>query len=159
MDPDSPDTERVIREGQEAARAKGVQLAILKAASENEIGVAFASAVRLHADALLAGSDPLFASRSNQLVALALRHHIPTIYEWSYFATAGGLISYGASLAGVYRQLGSYTGRILKGAKSSDLPVQQPTTFELVVNLRTAKALGMTVPQSILAGADQVIRT
>jgi putative ABC transport system substrate-binding protein len=157
VNPDNPNTEPMIRDVQEAARAKGVQLPILKAAAASEIDAALASLVRLHVGGLVVGTDPFFNSRREQLVALAARYAVPAIYEWREFAAAGGLISYGSSLTAAYRQVGVYTGKILKGAKPADLPVQQPTTFELAVNLETAKALGLTVPPSILARADEVI--
>jgi putative ABC transport system substrate-binding protein len=157
VNPNSPAAERIMRDVQEAARAKGVQLHILKAGTEGEIDVAFASLVQLHVGGLVVGSDPFFNSRREQLVALASRHAVPAIYEWREFAAAGGLISYGPSLTAANRQVGIYVGKILNGAKPADLPVQQPTTFELVVNLNTAKALGLTVPPSILARADEVI--
>ncbi len=157
VDPNNANAERVMQVAQEAARAKGVQLLMLKAGSESDIDAAFASLVQLHAGALLVGPDPFFNSRREQLVALASRHAVPAIYEWREFAVSGGLISYGSSFAAIYRQLGIYAGKILKGAKPADLPVEQPTRFELVINLKTAKALGLTVPQAILARADEVI--
>jgi putative ABC transport system substrate-binding protein len=149
--------ERVIRETQEAARAKGVQLVILKASTESEIDEAFATLVERNAGALLVGGDPFFYDRREQLVALASRHVVPAVYIWREVALAGGLISYGVRLTDTFRRAGSYAGKILKGAKPADLPVQQPTTLELVVNLKTANALGLTVPPSILARADEVI--
>jgi putative ABC transport system substrate-binding protein len=148
---------RQIQDVQQAARTKGVQLHVLKAGTDTELGTAFTSLVPLQVGGLVVGTDPFFNSRRELLVALAARHAVPAIYEWREFAVAGGLISYGSSLSGSYRQAGGYVGRILKGAKPADLPVQQPTTFELVVNLTTAAALGLTVPRSILARADEVI--
>jgi len=157
VNPNNTDTERSIGDVQEAARVKGVQLHILKAGTEAEIDAAFVTLVQLQAGSLVVGADPFFDGQREQLVALASRHAVPAIYWLRVFAASGGLISYGPSLAAAYRQAGIYAGRVLKGAKPADLPVQQPTTFELVVNQRTAKALGLTIPPSILARADEVI--
>jgi putative ABC transport system substrate-binding protein len=146
-----------ISDVQKAARVTGVDLPILKAATAGEIDAAFAGLGRLHADALVIGDDVYFTSRREQLVALASRYAIPTIERWREFAAAGGLISYGPDLAEVSRQAGIYAGRILKGERPADLPVEQPTKFELVINLKTAKALGLTVPPLLLARADEII--
>jgi putative ABC transport system substrate-binding protein len=155
--PTNSNADRLIEITQEAARAKGVGLAIVKAATEREIDAAFVSLVGLHAGGLVIGADSFLNSRRDQIAALASRHAIPASGESREFAAAGGLISYGTSYPGVFRQVGIYTGRILNGEKPADLPVQQPTVFELVINLKTAKALGLTVPQSLLARADEVI--
>jgi putative ABC transport system substrate-binding protein len=157
VNPNSPGAEPTIRGAQEAAGAKDVQLHILKAGTESEIDAAFISLAKTQAGALIVGNDAFFDGRVEQLVTLASRHAVPAIYELREFPAAGGLISYGASLATAYRQAGTYAGRILKGAKPADLPVEQATTFELVINLKTAKALKLTVPQSLLARADDVI--
>ena len=146
-----------VRSRQAAARAKGVQLPVLMARTEDEIDTAFASLGRLQAGGLVVEADAFFNSRREQLLALASRYAVPTIYENRGFTAAGGLISYGIDNAALARQAGIYAGRILKGEKPADLPVQQPTVFELVVNLKTAKALGLTVPPSILDRADEII--
>jgi putative ABC transport system substrate-binding protein len=157
VNPTSSNAERMISDMQEAARAKGAHLDILKAATESAIDAAFAGLVRSHAGALVVAPDPFFVSRREQLMALAARHAVPTIYPLREFAVSGGLISYGANITAALHLLGTYAGRVLKGEKPGDLPIQQPTTFELVVNLKTAKELGLTMPQSILARADEVI--
>ena len=157
VNPKFPAAERIIEDAREAARAKGLQLQILKAGTESEIDAAFPSVIQLQAGGLVIGTDPFFFNRREQLVSLAARHSVPAIYELREFAAAGGLISYGTSLTAAYRQVGGYVRKILNGTKPADLPVQQPTTFELVVNLKTAKALGLTVPPSVLARADEVI--
>ena len=146
-----------VRSRQAAARAKGVQLPVLMARTEDEIDTAFASLGQLRAGGLVVEADAFFNSRREQLLALASRYAVPTIYENRGFTAAGGLISYGIDNAALARQAGIYAGRILKGEKPADLPVQQPTIFELVVNLKTAKALGLTAPPLILARADEVI--
>jgi putative ABC transport system substrate-binding protein len=142
---------------QEAARVKGVQFLILQASTESEIDTAFAALVQRQAGALLVSPNPFLASQLEQIAALASRLSVPAISSGRDFATAGGLISYGTPRTPVARQVGIYAGRVLKGAKPADLPVVQPTTFELVINLRTAKALGLTIPPSILSRADEVI--
>jgi putative ABC transport system substrate-binding protein len=142
--------ELLVHDMKEAAVTNGWQLSVLKASTENEIDAALASLVRLQAAALVVSADWFFDGQREQLVALAARQAIPAIYEWREFTDVGGLMSYGPSLTDTFRQAGVYAGRILAGAKPADLPIQQPTRLELVVNLKTAKALGMTIPPSIL---------
>ena len=155
--PKSTITEPETKELHEAARALGVELRVLNAVSESEIDSAFASLAKEHAVPLLISTDNLFTDRPAQLVMLAARHAIPTIYPYRWFPTAGGLMSYGTDLADVYRQVGIYAGKILQGAKPTDLPVQQAVKVELVVNLNTAKTLGITFPLPLLGRADEVI--
>jgi len=157
VNPNNANATPFVREVEEAGRTKGVQLPILKASNESEIEAAFGTLVQLHAGALIVVPDAFFSSRREQLVALASHHAVPAIYHLRELAAAGGLISYGASLTANRRQAGIYAGKILKGAKPADPPVQQPTRFELVINLKTAKSLGLIVPPSILARADEVI--
>ena len=157
VNPNSPQTSRVTQDVQEAAHTKGVLVPILTAGTEAEIDGAFASLAKLQADALIVGADPFLTIQLEQLVVLAAHHAVPTIYEGRQFTAAGGLISYGSSITSVYRLLGDYVGKILKGAKPADLPVQQTTTFELAINARTARALGLTIPSALLARADEVI--
>ena len=157
VNPNDPSADEDIRDAGEAARAKGVQLHVVKASSDSEIEPAFATLSQLRAGALVVVGSPLFSGRRVQLMALVSRHAIPAIYEGRAYVDAGGLLSYGSDLAAVYRLKGIYTGRILKGAKPADLPVEQPSKFELVINLKAAKALGLTVPQSLFARADEVI--
>jgi putative tryptophan/tyrosine transport system substrate-binding protein len=158
LNPTSPTlAETMTRDLQAAARTLGLQLHVLHASSEREFDTVFATLVQLQAGALVIGADALFNSRSEQLAALALHHSVPTIYQYRAFAAAGGLISYGGNISDLYRQAGVYAGRILAGAKPADLPVQQSTKVELIVNLKTARALGLTVPLTLLARADEVI--
>src|ERR1051325_4084055 len=157
VNPNSPTAERTVRGVQEAARAKGVQLPILKAGGESEFAMAFDSLSQLRARGLVVAADPLFGSRREELVKLAARYRMPAIYAFREYVSSGGLISYGPNLAATYRKAGTYVGRILAGASPADLPMQQPTEFELVINMNTAKALGITVPQTLLARADEVI--
>jgi putative ABC transport system substrate-binding protein len=157
VNPSNPATERMTREAQDATRADGLPLVVLNVGSESEIDAAFTALVQRQAGALLVGTDPFLTGRNEQVATLAARHGIPAIYGWPEFTTAGGLISYGPSRPALYRQIGVYAGKILKGAKPADLPVLQPAIFELVVNMKTAKALGLTIPPSILARADEVL--
>jgi putative tryptophan/tyrosine transport system substrate-binding protein len=149
--------ETQTRDMQEAARTIGLQLHVLNASTERDFELALAKLVQLRAGGLVIGADPFFTSRSEQLAALAVRHSVPAIYQWRQFAAAGGLLSYGAVITDAYRLAGNYTGQILKGDKPADLPVKQSTKVELVINLKTAKALGITIPPTLLSRADEVI--
>ena len=158
VNPTNPsNAETQSRDLQAAARTLGLQLHVLHASTERDFDTVFETLIQLHAGALVIGVDGYFTVRTGQLAALAVRHAMPTIYVNREFAAAGGLISYGGSRPDAYRQVGIYTGRILKGEKAADLPVQQATKVELIVNLKTAKALGLTVPPALLARADEVI--
>jgi len=157
MKPNNPAGESEAKDADAAARALGLQLDVLTITEEREIDAAFATLSQRLAGALLVGSDPFFGDRPNHLVELAARHAIPTMYFLREFVEAGGLVSYGTSQADTYRQAGIYAGKILQGAKAADLPIMQPTKFEFVINLKTAKGLGLTVPPSLLANADEVI--
>jgi len=158
VNPTNPISANVLGELQAAARILGVQLHVLHASAERELDTVFASLGQLQAGALVIGPDPLFVARSEQLAALALRHRVPTISFIREFVAAGGLTSYGGSNPDMYRIAGVYAGRILKGEKPSDLPVQQTTKVEMIINLKTAKALGLTIPETLLATADEVIQ-
>jgi putative ABC transport system substrate-binding protein len=158
VNPDNAAVESLTRDAQEAAHSTGQQLLALKASAEGEFEAAFATMTQQKVEALLVASDAVFFNQRNRLAALATQHRIPAIYAYREYAAAGGLMSYGGiSLPEVYRQLGVYTGRILKGAKPTELPIIQSAKFELVINLKTAKALGLTIPPSLLATADEVI--
>jgi ABC-type uncharacterized transport system substrate-binding protein len=157
VNPSNPPALSELADIQAAAQVRGQQLLVLNAASEHDIETAFATLVERQAGALLPGTDSFFTARREQIIALAARHAVPTIYMQREFTDAGGLISYGISWPDIYRQLGIYTGRILRGAKPADLPVTLPTKFELVINLNTAKALSLEIPDKLLALADEVI--
>jgi putative ABC transport system substrate-binding protein len=157
INPGNPQIRSVLADVQAAAAAMGQQLEIITAASARDISSAFGEAVRKQADALLISADPMFTNRPAQLATLASRHALPAIYALREFAEAGGLMTYGSNFTDVFRQAGTYAGRILKGEKPADLPILQATKFELVVNLQTAEALGVEVPATLLAIADEVI--
>jgi putative tryptophan/tyrosine transport system substrate-binding protein len=157
INPTNPNAEILSRDLGAAARTLGLQLHVLHASTERDFDAVFATLVQLRAGALVIGPDAFFISRSEQLAALAVRHSVPAIYTYREFAAAGGLMSYGGSLTETNRQAGIYTGRILKGEKPADLPVQQITKVELIINLKTAKALGLSVPTTLIGRADEVI--
>jgi putative tryptophan/tyrosine transport system substrate-binding protein len=157
MNPTGPENDSDTKDLQDAARIIGQRLTIVNASNDSELAAAFESAVREQAKMLLVGSDVFFNSRREQIVALAARYALPTIYFHHEAARAGGLMSYGANIPDIYRNVGTYVGRILKGEKPANLPVVQPTRVELVINLKTAKTLGLTVPPTLLALADEVI--
>jgi putative ABC transport system substrate-binding protein len=157
LNPTSPSAETQLRDLQAAARTMGLQLHVLHASTERDFDTVFANLVQLRAGALVIGPDAFFNSRSGQLAALAVRHAVPAIFQFRAFAAAGGLMSYGGNLADLYRQSGVYTGRILKGEKPAELPVQQVTKVELILNLKTAKTLGLDLPPTLLVRADEVI--
>jgi ABC-type uncharacterized transport system substrate-binding protein len=157
VNPNFPGTTAEVADGQAAARAGGMELQIIQATNDDEVEAAFADMEKRRIGALVVSGDVFFYNRRDQIVALAARHAVPAIYEWREYVTAGGLVNYGTSIADGYRQAGNYVARILKGAQPSDLPVVQPTRFELVINLKTAKALGLSVPQTLQVAADEVI--
>jgi putative tryptophan/tyrosine transport system substrate-binding protein len=157
VNPNNATSDAMVRDVERAARAMAREVQILNASNENEIDAAFVTLSQSDVGALLVGADGYFYNRREQLVSLAALHSVPAIYQWREFAVSGGLITYGASLVGIFHQIGIYVGKILNGARPTDLPVQQPTTFELVINLKTANALALTIPPMLLARADEVI--
>jgi putative ABC transport system substrate-binding protein len=157
VDPNTPESVNHTADVADAARAVGQQLMVLNAATASEIDMAFASLMQPRAGALLVSGSPTFLSKRDQIIALAMRHKVPALYANREFARGGGLVSYGANISDSYRQAGLYVGRILRGDRPADLPVVQPTRFELVLNLKTAKGLGLELPLTLLALADEVI--
>jgi putative ABC transport system substrate-binding protein len=157
INPSTPFAETLSRDAQAAAHTFGLQLRVLQATTDRELNLVFADLPRLQVGGLVIGSDVFFNSRSEQLAALAVRHAMPAVYQYRAFVAAGGLLSYGGSLEDSYRLAGIYTGRVIKGEKPGDLPVQQSTKVEMFLNLKTANALGLTVPHSLLGRADEVI--
>jgi putative ABC transport system substrate-binding protein len=157
VNPTTPAAETIVRAVQAAARDHGLKLHVVHATTDRDFDAVFATVAQLRAGGLVIGGDPFFTSRSKQLGELTVTHKVPAIYEFREFAAAGGLISYGTSLGDAYRQVGLYTGRILKGERVSDLPVQQATKVEMVLNLKTAKALGLNIPNTLIGRADEVI--
>jgi putative ABC transport system substrate-binding protein len=158
LNPTSSGSETQLRAMQEAARTLGIErLHVLHASSERDFDKVFATVVQTQAGALVIGTDPFFAAESDRLAALSLRHKVPAVYAQREFVAAGGLLSYGTNTVDAYRQVGVYAGRILKGEKPSDLPVQQATKVELIINMKTAKTLGLTFPLTLLGRADEVI--
>ena len=154
----APLTEEAIKAVKAGASSLGLEINVFDARNENDVDAAFASLVEMRAEGLLVNTSPLFTNLRVQLAILAARHAVPTVYSNRLYAESGGLMSYGTNLLDQYRQLGLYAGRILKGEKPSEMPVMQPTSFELVINLKTAKALGLTIPETLLATADEVIQ-
>ena len=157
VNPNTPAAETQSTDLQTAARSLGLKLHVLHASSERDFDTVFASLLQLGAGGLVVGNDTFFSTRSEQLAALALRHGVPAIFQYRQFVEAGGLMSYGGDLADNYRLTGVYTGRVLKGEKPADLPVMQSTKVELIINVKTARAFGLTVPLSLLGRADEVI--
>jgi putative ABC transport system substrate-binding protein len=158
INPTSPNLTKIaIEDAQAAARGLGLELHVLNASTERDFDVVFANLIQLRAGGLVIGSDAFFSSRMEQIAALAARHAMPTVYQFREFTAAGGLMSYGGSLTNAFRGAGVYTGRILKGEKPTDLPIQHVTKVELIINLKTAKALGITVPLPLSGRADEVI--
>ncbi len=157
LNPNYPDADLQLKDVQEAARETGLRALVLNATMDAEIDTAFETLVRERASALIVGADPFFDARRERIIALAKHHAVPAMYHWREFVTARGLMSYGASLTDAYREAGVYVGKILNGTKPADLPIMQPTKFELVMNLRTAAALRITLPPRLLALADAVI--
>jgi putative ABC transport system substrate-binding protein len=157
INPNSPESETITKDAQEAANSIAVKILVVKASNEREIDAVFTTLMGERASALILGTDPFFYIHRDQIVGLAARNAVPAVYFLREFVTAGGLISYGTSFADGYRQMASYVGRILKGERPADLPIMQPTKFEMVINLKAAKILGLSVPDKLLVAADEVI--